>query len=105
MEMNPCSLWCIHPDAIDKSKVRKMAETYLYAGGYPPSWRPIEVYYFKGRYLIIDGNHRAIAACQKNGYTETKTVPVIERRDGGDFLTDEDLKKDFDKFQQVLYLT
>ena len=105
MEMNPCSLFCIHPDAIDRSKVRKMAEEFLYAGGYPPTWRPIEVYFFKGKYLIIDGNHRAIAACQKNGYIEKKTIPVIELKSGGMLLTDEDLKKDFDKFREVLWLT
>jgi hypothetical protein len=99
MEMKPCDLYCTHADALNRSKIREMADEIRFNGDYlRDKWEPIKVYYCDGKYLILDGNHRTIAASKAG----IKTLPVLECPNGNELWTTEELKEASKTSRQVL---
>ncbi|MGE5659172.1 MAG: ParB/Srx family N-terminal domain-containing protein [Actinomycetota bacterium] len=101
MEMKPNDLYCSHPDALNRAKIEEMADEIRYNGDYlRDKWQSIKIFYFDRKYLILDGNHRAIAASK----TGIKTVPCIECPNGNELWTTEELKEVSKTSRQILWI-
>ena len=65
-KLDPCDLICAHPQEINPNKVRDISDS-IRRKDYLPN-EEIRVYRLDGKWIVIDGNHRAIAACKRGVY-------------------------------------